>query len=149
MAWKTSPSSRYFKERKWKPFAISYAYIYRGKFTLLLLRDGVSLWGSMLFPNSVTFHVHQNPASAKCELNSLSGGGNRKSDDSICSVSKGQRDSQGTLFQLKVPTAEKSHNLDPHWLYSSVWWHPMPSLAQFMCWKFAGMRSNGASVVRW
>lgn len=81
----------------------------------------VSLLGSMLFPNSVTFCVHQNPASAKCELNSLSEGGNKKSDDSICSISKAQHDSQCSLFRLKVPTAEKSRNLDPHWLYSSAW----------------------------
>lgn len=63
----------YFKEGKWKPFATSYAYIYGGMFKLLLLKGCESLLRSILFPSFLTFHVHQNPESTKCELNSLSG----------------------------------------------------------------------------
>lgn len=51
----------YFKEGKWKPFAISYAYICRRMFTLLLFKEDVPVSGSQLLPNFLTYHAHQNP----------------------------------------------------------------------------------------
>lgn len=47
----------YFKEGKWKPFAISCACVCRRMFALLLFKEVVLGFGSLLLPNFLTMHI--------------------------------------------------------------------------------------------